>query len=81
MSTTVHPWYIIFLVVLAIFTEYRYALLWSAVVVLSYFAYSKIDFEENLWLLAIEYFAVYTYLLYEIITAHSKKVIFRKKNT
>lgn len=81
MSATVHPWYIIFLVVLAIFTEYRYALLWSAVVVLSYFAYSKIDFEENLWLLAIEYFAVYTYLLYEIITAHSKKVIFRKKNT
>ena len=72
ISPTVHPWYVIFLVTLTIFTTYRYALLWSAVVVLSYFAYSKPDFKEDLWLLFIEYILVYTYLIYEII-AHRNK--------
>ncbi len=79
-SATVHPWYLIFLVTLCIFTEYRFAILWSAAVVLSYFAYSKIDFKENLWLLSIEYLAVYAFLAYEIITRHGKKVLFGKKD-
>ncbi len=78
-SATVHPWYLIFLVTLCIFTEYRFAILWSAAVVLSYFAYSKIDFKENLWLLSIEYLSVYAFLGYEIITRHGKKVLFGKK--
>ncbi|MFT6795194.1 MAG: alpha-1,6-mannosyltransferase [Maribacter sp.] len=66
LSATVHPWYIIFLVTLSIFTTYRYAIVWSAAVVLSYFAYSQIDFREHLGLLTIEYCAVFGYLIYEI---------------
>ncbi len=79
LATTVHPWYIIFLVVLVIFTEYRFALLWSAVVVLSYFAYSNSDFKEHLGLLSIEYMVVYGFLLYEIIKRNTQKPLFRKK--
>ncbi len=78
-TTTVHPWYLIFLVTLCIFTEYRFAILWSALVFLSYFAYANEAFHENLWILAIEYFAVYAFLAYEIITRHGKKVLFLKK--
>jgi len=63
ISATVHPWYIIFLVVLTAFTKYRYAFIWSAAVVLSYYAYSLADFKENLWLLAIEYIAVFSFLI------------------
>ncbi len=66
LSATVHPWYIIFLVTLSIFTTYRYAIVWSAAVVLSYFAYSQIDFREHLGLLTIEYCVVFGYLIYEI---------------
>ncbi len=77
-STTVHPWYLVFLVTLCIFTEYRFAILWSAAVVLSYFAYSNTDFKESLWLLSIEYLSVYAFLGYEIITRHGKKVLFGK---
>ncbi|HDZ05090.1 hypothetical protein LCGC14_0081540 [marine sediment metagenome] len=73
ISTTVHPWYPIFLVLLSIFTTYRYAIIWSAAIVLSYFAYSQTDFNENLWLLAIEYTSVYGFLVYEIVTHHNKK--------
>lgn len=73
VSTTVHPWYITFLVLLTIFTEYRFALLWSGLVVLSYFAYSNPDYIEHLGLLAFEYIAVFTFMCYEISTQHNKK--------
>ena len=72
MSATVHPWYVIFLVVLTAFTKYRYAIIWSAGVVLSYYAYSLTDFKENLWLLAVEYIAVFTFLIYELIAYRNK---------
>lgn len=72
MSATVHPWYIIFLVLLTSFTKYRFALVWSAAIVLSYFAYSLADFKENLWLLAIEYIAVFTFLIYELVAYRNK---------
>ena len=72
MSATVHPWYIIFLVLLTTFTKYRFALVWSAAIVLSYFAYSLADFKENLWLLAIEYIAVFTFLIYELVAYRNK---------
>lgn len=54
MSTTVHPWYIIFLLPLCIFSELRFPIIWSATIILSYYAYSQTDFKENLWLLAVE---------------------------
>lgn len=66
LSATVHPWYIIFLVLLSIFTNFRYALVWSLAVVLSYFAYSQTDFNENLYLIAIEYIAVLGCIIYEL---------------
>lgn len=78
MSATVHPWYIIFLVLLGIFTDYRFALAWSVMVVLSYYAYSEAEFTENLWLIAIEYIVVYGILLYEIFDPKAQKPIFRK---
>jgi alpha-1,6-mannosyltransferase len=66
LSATVHPWYIIFLVTLSIFTTYRYAVVWSAAAVLSYFAYTQLGFKESLYLLTIEYMTVYGYIIYEI---------------
>ena len=73
VSTTVHPWYITFLVLLTVFTEYRFALLWSGLVVLSYFAYSNPDYIEHLGILAFEYIAVFTFMIYEISTQLNKK--------
>ncbi|MGW9684137.1 glycosyltransferase 87 family protein [Flagellimonas sp. 2504JD1-5] len=79
LSSTVHPWYVIFLLVLAIFTEYRYAIAWSLLVILSYWAYSNPEYEENLWLLAIEYIVVLAIMIYEILTKQGKKLHFFKK--
>jgi alpha-1,6-mannosyltransferase len=64
-STTVHPWYVINLVLICVFTKHNYPLVWSLTVVLSYVAYSKPEFQENFWLIAIEYLLVVAYLIYE----------------
>ena len=48
-ATTVHPWYIIFLIPFAVIGNWRYPLIWSYVVVWSYWSYQKegaIHFDE-----------------------------------
>lgn len=72
LSATVHPWYIIFLVLLSVFTDFKYALVWSLFVVLSYFAYSQTAFRESGWLLSIEYISVLTFMIYELVTYRNK---------
>lgn len=78
LSATVHPWYIIFLLVLSLFTEFRFPIIWSFSIILSYWAYSIPGFKENNWLLSIEYIAVYGFMIYEILRLYNKKLLFHK---
>ena len=66
ISTTIHPWYIIPLIFLSCFTNYRYPIFWSFTIFLSYFSYYEIQVNENYFLLAIEYGLVIGILFYEI---------------
>lgn len=66
-ATTVHPWYIASLLFLSIFTNYKFPLIWSFAIVLSYLAYTNANNTENLWLIGIEYLIVYSVLLWEIL--------------
>ncbi len=79
LSSTVHPWYIVFLLGISVFTKYRFPLVWSLAIVLSYQAYSNPDYKENLWLLAVEYILVFGFFIYEMIGSGSKKLYFFKK--
>lgn len=65
-STTVHPWYISSLVIIAVFLNYKYPLIWSAVIVLSYTAYAHPNYAENLWIVTLEYTLVYGFMIYEL---------------
>jgi len=65
-TTTMHPWYLSTLIILSIFTKYRFPLVWSLVIILSYQAYANIPWKENLWFVFIEYVVVYSFLIYEI---------------
>ncbi len=58
LSTTVHPWYIATPLLLSIFTKYKFPIIWSFMIFLSYSAYGRLEFEENLWLVALEYLVV-----------------------
>lgn len=69
LSTTVHPWYLATLVMLCVFNNYRFPLVWSLVIVLSYLSYLNIgtaDKSENLWIIAIEYAIVFSVFIWEV---------------
>ncbi len=65
-ATTVHPWYIATPLLLSVFTKYRFPLVWSALIMLSYSAYGANGFSENLWLVALEYVVVIAFAIREI---------------
>lgn len=72
LSTTVHSWYLAIPLILSVFTEFRYVIAWTAVVMLTYFAYSNPEYQENPWLLAVEYIVVFGFMFFEL---------FRRKTT
>ncbi len=66
LSTTVHPWYIAVPLSLCIFTNYKFPIVWSFVVIFSYTAYMHPDFKENLWMVGLEYLTVFGIFIFEI---------------
>jgi hypothetical protein len=67
LSTTVHPWYLATLVVLCIFTNYKFPLVWSVAIILSYLAYSNTSNTENLWIIGLEYLIVFGVFIWEVL--------------
>lgn len=68
-ATTVHPWYLAMLLILSVFTTYKYPLVWSFVIILSYLSYLKIGHEgtsENFLVIILEYVIVYGVFLWEV---------------
>lgn len=75
-ATTVHPWYIANLLILSIFTKYKFPLVWSLVIILSYLAYqniNKADKSENLWIIFLEYLTVYGVFIWEVFIKKASK--------
>lgn len=66
LSTTVHPWYIATPLLLSVFTKYKFPIVWSFMVMLSYSAYGENGFDEKLWLVALEYLVAIVVALWEI---------------
>lgn len=74
LSTTVHPWYIAVPLILSVFTRYRFMIVWSFTIMLSYFAYGNDSFQENYWLVFIEYTAVIGFLIFEVFKSKSQPI-------
>ena len=64
-ATTIHPWYLCLPIVMCLFTPYRYPILWSGLIMLTYVNYSSPTYKENLWIVLLEYSAVFCYMIYE----------------
>jgi len=80
-TTTVHPWYLSIPVVLSVFVKWRFALLWSFLILLSYINYSYDPYWENLWIVALEYFLVFGFLGYELRHHKNAQSFFNHKCT
>ena len=54
-ATTVHPWYTALPLMLCLFTNFRWPVLWTALITMTYINYSYVDYHENLLVVALEY--------------------------
>jgi len=64
LSLVVHPWYVSLLVLMSIFIENKFAIIWSILIFGSYFAYNSIPFKECLWVNGVEYVIVVLFFLF-----------------
>ena len=65
ISTTVHPWYIMILLLLGLMLNKKTPIIWSFLIGLTYINYSNMEYFENLWFVAFEYVVVLSLFLLE----------------
>ena len=76
-TTTMHPWYLASLLILSVFTNYRFTVVWSFMIIFSYTAYRNEGYAENLGFVALEYSIVYGFLIYELYNQYKNKLHFK----
>lgn len=64
-ATTVHPWYTALPLVWCLFTRWRYPVVWTALIFLTYAGYGPNGYHEPYPLVALEYAGVLGWLLWE----------------
>jgi alpha-1,6-mannosyltransferase len=67
LATTVHPWYIIPLIAFAALSKFKFPILWSFFIFLTYSGYSAHGFDHPFLLIGIEYLIVIPMAIYEIV--------------
>lgn len=64
-TTTMHPWYVALPVVLCVFTKWRFPVVWSGLIFLTYINYSYEPYRENLWIVGVEYILLFAFFIWE----------------
>jgi len=65
-ATTVHAWYVTVPLALGLLTTWRFPIVWSGLIILSYSHYAAGRSEENFWLIGLEYGVLWAFMLGEI---------------
>ena len=66
LSVTIHPWYIVTVITLTVFTKFRFGIIWSGLIMLTYINYSYNPYHENLWVVFVEYTIVFALIFKEM---------------
>ena len=66
LATTIHPWYTLLPMTLCIFTKFRFPVVWTGLVFLTYINYSYPVYYENLFIVGLEYAVVFIMLFLEL---------------
>ncbi len=64
-AAMVHPWYITTLVALSVFSRFRFPVIFSLLIPLSYFPYWLKEYDENMYIILLEYSLLFVYVVYE----------------
>lgn len=67
LATTVHPWYVLPILVLGILSEYKFPVLWSFMVFFTYWGYSQFGYQEHLGIVAVEYISLMVFIVFEVV--------------
>ena len=73
LATTVHPWYIIPLIMLGVLTKYWFPIIWSLLIFVTYFGYTTTGFELSAGWLVLEYTVVLSVLIIETVKKSNAK--------
>ena len=65
LSPIVHPWYITPMILFSVFGKFRFTLVWSAMILMTYAGYQLKGYQEQVWLIALEYVIVLVYFIAE----------------
>ncbi|NUO00717.1 MAG: hypothetical protein HUU01_08875 [Saprospiraceae bacterium] len=65
LATTVHPWYTALPLVWCLFTRWRYPVVWTALIFLTYAGYGPDKFQESYGIVELEYAGVLACLIWE----------------
>ena len=66
LATTVHPWYIIPLLAFSALTKFKFPIVWSLLIFLTYLGYGIEGYEHPFFIIALEYTVVIPLALFEI---------------
>ncbi|PWL30418.1 MAG: hypothetical protein DCO96_05400 [Fluviicola sp. XM-24bin1] len=68
-ATTVHPWYVLTILGLSVFTRFSFGIIWSGLIFMTYVAYGDWpkDTDTFFWMVQIEYAILLAVMLYELI--------------
>jgi len=79
MSTTVHPWYLATLIILSVFTRFKFPIIWSIAIILSYQTYANTPWKENLTFVFFEYLILFSYLVSHLVKLNGKNCYEKEK--
>lgn len=80
-ATTVHPWYVVPLLAVAVFSKVRFPFLWSYLIFLTYANYLGGQYTDRIEVVIIEYSLVGIIALWEVFGGSSEKLLFGKKTS
>jgi len=76
----VHPWYIITILYIGLFTKYNFQIIWSVMIFLTYSAYKNSNVEENFYLIGLEYIVVFGFFINDFFKLEKIKAFSKKRS-
>jgi alpha-1,6-mannosyltransferase len=74
-AAMVQPWYISTMVMFCVFSRFRFPLVFSLLIELSYFPYMLKEYNENMYLILAEYLLLFLFIFYERRQIRKGKVV------